>query len=211
MEFHGFARRNAKYLWVLFYASVALTLLSVPPEILLPFLKKNPTLVLLCLSAVIAFISYKNQRHLTCAKNTIDFQTAFHNSKELNKATTVFADRICHMTSDEVRQLAHVKDRDDKVNKSARELLNSWERVAVAVKNDVYDEEMLFNTYASFLLTIWQTLGPYIAEKQKVNPKWYVEFQWLALRWRIRKDAALTKRQIRELKQAVKGLENLIE
>lgn len=211
MEFRSFSRRNAKYLWFLFWASLSLVLISIPPDVLFAFLKKNPTLLFLTISAVIAFISYKNQRHLTCAKNTIDFQTAFHDSKRLNKATTVFADKISAMTTEEIASLAHVKFRDEEPNRSVRELLNSWERVAVAVKNDVYDEEMLFNTYASFLLNIWSTLSPYIMEKQKVNPKWYVEVQWLALRWKIRKDTALTKRERKNLKSALIALEDLIE
>lgn len=211
MEFRSFSRRNAKYLWLIFWASFFLVLISIPSDVLFTFLKKNPTLVFLTISAGIAFISYKNQRHLTCAKNTIDFQTAFHDSKRLNKATTVFADRISAMTTVEIAALAHVKSRDEEPNRSVRELLNSWERVAVAVKNDVYDEEMLFNTYASFLLTIWSTLSPYIKEKQKINPKWYVEVQWLAIRWKIRKDASLTKRERKDLKSALKALEDLIE
>lgn len=211
MEFRSFSRRNAKYLWVIFWAFLALALISIPPDVLMKFLKKNPTLVFLTISAGIAFISYKNQRHLTCAKNTIDFQTAFHNSKDLNDATTVFSETISVMTTEEISSLALVKSRSDEPNKSARELLNSWERVAVAVKNDVYDEEMLFNTYASFLLNIWMTLSPYIKEKQKINPKWYVEVQWLAIRWKIRKDAALTRREIKDLKRALNELESLIE
>ncbi|WP_397453904.1 DUF4760 domain-containing protein [Pseudomonas sp. NA-150] len=90
-------------------------------------------------------------------------------------------------------------------------MLNSWERVAVAVKHDVYDEEMLFNTYASFLITIWNVLSPYIKEKQKKNPKWFIEVQWLAIRWKIRKDDALTKRQIKDLKLALKNIAALTE
>jgi hypothetical protein len=210
MEFHSFARRNERYLWVIAFAILFVILTTVRFESLYVFLRKNPALLFLSITALIAYKSYVGQRHLTVAKNTIEFQTAFHNSKDLKKATKYFVTVISRLTSAQVEGLAEKKRNQEPGPVTARELLNSWERVAVAVRVKVYDEEMLFNTYSSFLITVWETLSPYVQKKREENPKFFVEVQWLAIRWRVRKDSTLTRRQVRELRKQLRKLEKLL-
>ena len=193
MEFHSFARRNEKYLWVLFFFCLLIVLSSYKFGRVYLYLKMNPTIAFLCVTALVACKSFFSQRHLAIAKNTIDFQTAFHNSAEVREATKYFTTVISFLDTEGVKNLARKELSQEEGAKSARELLNSWERVAVAVRNKVYDEEMLYNTYSGFLIAIWQTLSPYVESKRLENPKLFVEVQWLAIRWRIRKHAKLTK------------------
>lgn len=172
---------------VIFFTSIFVTLLVIPFDSLYFFIKRNPTLVFLSATSYIALLSFRSQRHLARAKNTIDFQTLFHGSEDMKKATKVYVKKIALMTTDELIEMART-DRPAKTNKAVREILNSWERVAVAVRYDVYDEELLYKIYATFLLKSWTTLSPYIKEKQRANPRVYVQLQWLALRWRVRRE-----------------------
>lgn len=211
MEFYSFARRNEKYLWFIGVCIVGLVLSTFTWHGLYEFLKKNPTLIFLSVTALIAYKNYTGQRHLTLAKNTIDFQTAFHNSDDLCKATKIFNSKLRNLSAAEIAALADEAMSQDKKTWAARELLNSWERVAVAVRNKVYDEEMLYNTYASFLLTIWVDLKPYVVKKQEKNPKFFVQVQWLAIRWQVRKEDKMSKSKLRKMKQAIRELEEEID
>lgn len=210
MEFHSFARRNEKYLWIIFFAAVFLVLSSYKFERVYLFLKANPTLAFLSITALMAYKSYFSQRHLAIAKNTIDFQTAFHNSEDVKKATRYFVTVISKLDTTGVEALAKREVSQEEGSVSAKELLNSWERVAVAVRNKVYDEEMLYNTYSGFLIVIWQTLSPYVHVKRRDNPKLFVEVQWLALRWRARRDMKLTKVQELKLSHKLNEIEELL-
>ncbi|MGY3644184.1 DUF4760 domain-containing protein [Pseudomonas sp. PK-RTE-24] len=210
MEFHGFFRRNEKYLWIVFFFALFILLSSYKFERIYLFLKMNPTLGFLSVTAVIAYKSFFSQRHLAIAKNTIDFQTAFHNSDDVKKATKYFVSVISQLDTAEIEALALRERNQEKGARSARELLNSWERVAVAVRNKVYDEEMLYNTYSGFLIAVWQTLSPYVHKKRLSNPKFFVEVQWLAIRWRIRRDAKLTKFKEIQLQHKLNQIEDLL-
>ncbi|ANH98983.1 hypothetical protein A8L59_16695 [Pseudomonas koreensis] len=210
MEFHGFFRRNEKYLWIVFFFALFILLSSYKFERIYLFLKMNPTLGFLSVTAVIAYKSFFSQRHLAIAKNTIDFQTAFHNSDDVKKATKYFVSVISQLDTAEIEALALRERSQEKGARSARELLNSWERVAVAVRNKVYDEEMLYNTYSGFLIAVWQTLSPYVHKKRLSNPKFFVEVQWLAIRWRIRRDAKLTKFKEIQLQHKLNQIEDLL-
>lgn len=210
MEFHSFARRNEKYLWMIFFFTVFLILTSFKVERVYAFLKTNPTLLFLSITALLAYKSYFSQRHLTIAKNTIDFQTTFHSSSDVKKATKYFLQVISKLDTAEVEALALRERNQEKGPKSARELLNSWERVAVAVRNKVYDEEMLYNTYSGFLITIWSVLSPYVHKKRLENPKFFVEVQWLAIRWQTRKGSMYTQSKTRELKRCLAKIERLL-
>ena len=210
MEFHGFFRRNEKYLWIIFFSLIVLILSTYKFERIYLFLKTNPTLVFLSITAVIAYKSFFSQRHLAIAKNTIDFQTAFHNSDDVKKATKYFVTVLARLNTAEIEELASRERNQDKGAKSARELLNSWERVAVAVRNKVYDEEMLYNTYSGFLIAVWQTLSPYVHKKRLSNPKFFVEVQWLSIRWRIRRDAKLSKVKEIQLQHQLDKIEKLL-
>lgn len=210
MEFHSFSRRNEKYLWMIFFFSVFLILSSYKFERIYIFLKSNPTLGFLSVTALLAYKSFFSQRHLAIAKNTIDFQTAFHNSDDVKKATKYFVTVLARMDTAGIESLALRERNQEKGPRSARELLNSWERVAVAVRNKVYDEEMLYNTYSGFLIAVWQTLSPYVHKKRQDNPKFFVEVQWLAIRWRVRRDSKISKVKEMKLKYKLNQIEELL-
>ncbi|MBI6871070.1 DUF4760 domain-containing protein, partial [Pseudomonas viridiflava] len=211
MEFHSFARRNVKYLWFVFFAIIFLIVISIKFDSLYGFLKKNPTLLFLSITALLAYKSYFSQRHLTVAKNTIDFQTSFHSSKSVKKAMKYFLTVLIKLDTASLEDMAKRQRSQEIGPKSAREILNSWERVAVAVRNKVYDEEMLYNTYSGFLITVWITLSPYVHKKRLENPKFFVEVEWLATRWKVRKDSSLSSARVRQLTRRLAQVEELLK
>lgn len=210
MEFHGFFRRNEKYLWMIFIFISIIILSTYKFERIYNFLKMNPTLAFLSVTSIIAYKSFFSQRHLAIAKNTIDFQTIFHNSDDVKKATKYFVTVLAKLDTAEIAELAAKEKSQEKGARSARELLNSWERVAVAVRTKVYDEEMLYNTYSGFLITVWGILSPYVKQKRLSNPKFFVEVQWLAMRWRVRRDGKLTKFKEFKLQRELDRIEKML-
>ncbi|WP_416423698.1 DUF4760 domain-containing protein [Pseudomonas sp. App30] len=151
------------------------------------FLKKNPTLIFLTVTSCIAYLSWGSQRHLTRAKHTMDFQVSFSDSEVMRKAAKTFHVKLCKMTSAEIVALA-VERKPTKEHDRVVQILNAWERVAVALKHDVYDEEMLYDIYGTLLLKLCSTLNPFIQQRQSANAKVFVNLKWLYLRWKVRRE-----------------------
>lgn len=156
------------------------------------FFKRNPTLIFLSVTSVLAFLSWRTQRHLTKAKHTMDFQVSFSDSETMKKAAKTFHTRLCKMTSEEIVSLAAMRH-PAKHHAHVVQILNAWERVAVALKHDVYDEEMLYDIYGTFLLKLCSTLSPFINYRQEENPKVFVNLKWLAMKWQVRRCASNDK------------------
>jgi len=167
------------------------------------FLKRNPTLIFLSVTSVIAFMSWRTQRHLTRAKYTMDFQVSFSDSETMKKSAKSFRKHFSRMSTLQLRELASGK-KPVKQYKRMSDVLNAWERVAVALKHDVYDEEMLYDIYGTFLIKLWDTVNPFVKERQLENPRVYVNLEWLAMRWKIRRNASLERKKRLEEKKLYK-------
>ncbi len=194
---------SAIYLAVAFILFV--TCLIFPADEIYNFLQKSPTFILLSISAFVALLSFRSQRHLSRSKNTIDFQNDFHSSDLLKRAAKIYRKKISRMTTGDLVCLA-MNDAPKAEAFAVREILNTWERVAVAVRYDVYDEELLYKLYATFLIKSWTELSPYVKEKQKNNPRVFVQLEWLALRWKIRRNSFVSRQEKIDLKKALKQI-----
>lgn len=193
---NNFISRNRRDLyWFFFIVMGSLLLISFVNKdfFFYKIISKHPTFLVVLISAVIAFFSYSSQRFLAKAKNTIDFQVNFHNSSAISKHVFFIRDCMSVFTADDLKKIAlddysnfdksNLK-KAKKLGKSATELLNTLERLAVAVKHDVYDDQMLYNNYKSFFLKIYDFLSPWVIENQKQNPRWYCEFSNLMHQWK---------------------------
>jgi len=69
-----------------------------------------------------------------------------------------------------------------------RTVLNALERMAIGIKSDIYDERLLYSSYASFLISTCVNFLPYIRAKQIENSRYYVNIDWLYLRWKTKMD-----------------------
>jgi hypothetical protein len=168
------------------------------------FIKRNPTLVFVSATPFLAYFSWQTQKHLTRAKYTMDFQVSFSDSDNMKKAAKVFKRRLSKMTSEELIELAET-GKPAKAHTHVVEILNAWERVAVALKHDVYDEDMLYSIYGSFLLSTCRTLSPYIKQKQAKNPLVFINLQELVICWRSRRDDFEGKRERMDAKIELKN------
>jgi len=110
------------------------------------------------------------------------------------------------MNTDEILALAITKS-PKKEYERVIEILNAWERVAVALKHDVYDEEMLYDIYGTFLLLLCSTVSPFIKQRQSSNHRVYANLSWLYLRWRIRRQKEVNGLDKDAIKRLEKGLE----
>lgn len=61
--------------------------------------------------------------------------------------------------------------------------LNVWESVAIALKHDVYDEDLLFDAYATSVVWLYKNALPFVKARQKHSPKLFQNFVRLGIRW----------------------------
>ncbi len=168
----------------------------------LAFLVHNPTVPVIAISAVIAYKSLRSQRHLARAKHAIDFQSDYHASKEAQHHNRIVRESTRTLTWDETAALAAPGHFNDEVVISIREVLNAWEKVAIAIQSDVYDEDILYNAYGSYVVGTWMDLRAYTQVKQAANPRLYVRLDWLAIRWMCRRQSDLVPIDLKKLQRA---------
>ncbi|WP_312982073.1 DUF4760 domain-containing protein [Atlantibacter sp.] len=68
-------------------------------------------------------------------------------------------------------------------------ILNFYERVAVSIRQGIYNEEMIKRTSYTTVIETWDIAEPLIrAIREKINSEiTYQEFEWLATRWKKKK------------------------
>ncbi|MEA9807881.1 DUF4760 domain-containing protein [Xanthomonas campestris] len=147
-------------------------------------IKTAPTVPVILVGVYIAYRSLRSQRHLTRAKHTLDFDKEF---KEKHKSTLIDARDVFARYTDEA--LAEVGDKGCLSKDDADPFtvvvnaLNVWESVAIALKHDVYDEDLLFDAYATSVVWLYKNALPFVKARQKYNPKLFQNFVRLGVRW----------------------------
>lgn len=164
------------------------------------WLLRNPTAPLVLISSVIAYIAFLTTRHLARSKHAIDFETAYHDSPDIRIALGKLSAWSKTASRSDMAQLAQLPSHE--MTGHVRELLNTWERVAIAIRRGVYDDLLLYNAYASTLIGIWQLTLPFIRARQLANPRLYVNLDWLAIAWMIRRDSIKEQYNLQRLKAA---------
>lgn len=162
----------------------------------------NPTFPVILGSAVIAFLAFQTTRHLTRCKHAIDFETAYHQSESLSWAFKNLLAWSVHASAADTAALASPAMKTHEMLGYMRELLNTWERVAIAIRQRVYDENLLYNAYGTSVIWIWKQTLPFIRRRQQENPKLFINFDWLAIRWQIRRDSRTDAANLHKLKTA---------
>lgn len=140
---------------------------------------------------------------MTRAKYTMEFQVSFSDSETMKKAKKTYEKHFSRMTTDQLRILAETKQ-PRKHNERMCEVLNAWERVGVAIRHKVYDEEMLYEVYGTFLIKMWDTVSPFVKARQKQNERFYVNLEQLARKWKVRRGYADEKSKRIEEKRLYK-------
>ncbi|KIG04888.1 hypothetical protein BurMR1_3699 [Burkholderia sp. MR1] len=147
----------------------------------------NITAVVALVSAVIAFSAVLINAHLTRSKNAIDFWSAYHASAQQKESTKAMVEWVHGKpTPEQTRALGVLPFKDPILSTHIREILSTWERVSIAIRKKVYDEDLLFDAYGSSIVDLWINFRPFIEERRKANDRLYVHFLWLVKRWQVR-------------------------
>lgn len=180
------------------------------PTGVLDYLYRNPTLPMVAGSLGVAYQAFKTQRHLVRSKHAIDFEAAYHSS-EMQEAVDAVRTLLNDKTSDELAELASLAHRGDPAIAHLRNVLNSWERVAIAIQAQVYDEAILYRAYATLLIGIWIKARPFIRAEQKRNQRIFCNLDWLATRWWIQRAEADGHLIDKKLRAALSEVDELIK
>ena len=162
------------------------------------FLKKNPTAPIMSLATLIAYNSLRTQRKIARVKNALDFQNNYLSS-EISKECIANAVQIANNRPAEELRVATLNGQD---LRCVREVLNSFEKMAIGIEIKAYDPEVLFRSYASTVLTVWKALRPYIRERQQSTPYVYCHMDKLAADWMMKTEKQLSRRHKRGLHAA---------
>ncbi len=160
------------------------------------FLLANPTAPVIFGSVVVAMASWRSQRRLTRAKNSIDLQNSYLSSERILPEMYQIAEMSKELGADDILRLAtmnvalEASDDDKRRLACLRTVLNALERMAIGIRRDVYDADLLYESYASFVLDTWTAFSPYITEKRKGNNRYYENLCWLAVDWATKRDRA---------------------
>lgn len=160
---------------------------------LIEFLDSIPTAPIIFVSAIVAFLSWRSQQRLTRAKHAIDLQNNYLSSQVILTDIYKVADLSREFSADDIERLSFVEvktaNKEDKERlESLRTVLNALERMAIGIRRDVYDEELLRSSYATYVIETWVAFLPYIRAKQVNNPRYYQNFDWLAVNWQAKRD-----------------------
>jgi hypothetical protein len=148
------------------------------------FICSYPTVPILLGSLFFAWRSIKTQHHLARVKNAIEFQASFHNKE--NEIYLINSLKILKCkTAIELKELA-LQPIDNQDCRSLRNLLNTWERAAIAIESKVYSEAILFQAYRTIVIKIWISARPFVIQCQVRNQKAYENFDRLAVRWQVK-------------------------
>lgn len=88
--------------------------------------------------------------------------------------------------SPEEASSAHEKDIKFRVSASA--VLNAMEKCANAIRYGIYDEDFIYNIYGSQFIDLYELTYGLIKERQLKNARIWVNFEWLAVKWTLRRN-----------------------
>ena len=88
----------------------------------------------------------------------------------------------------DIRKYAEKDHRGSDEAIKIRYVLNQYEYLAVGVRKNTFNEEMLKDAILTTTIKLFERTEPLIIESRERRPKAYVEFEWLVERWRNEKE-----------------------
>ncbi|MFJ3008301.1 DUF4760 domain-containing protein [Pseudomonas fluorescens] len=70
---------------------------------------------------------------------------------------------------------------------AAGKILNSFEGCANAIRYGIYDEDFIYNVYGSQFINFYELTYGLIKSRQVELPRAWVNFEWLAVKWTLRR------------------------
>lgn len=142
------------------------------------------TFIVVLFSAIVAYRAFLSQKRISIAKNTLDFmncvmaldRTVFHIERTIYVAQ--------NFNSDDLREMAQPSFNDeDGFLKSIRLVLNCLEGMANGIRHGVYDDNLLYSSYGSFVMLTYSNFHPYIEAVKCRNESYYSSLALINARW----------------------------
>lgn len=154
------------------------------------------------LSAFGAIAIIYNSSHQAKKRATVDL--VLHESSNPEIISAKEHVRKCHDTKTDFTKLSCKENKDDPANGYIKIVLNNYEFFAAGIKEGAFDEEIYKRMKRSIIIRDWDAFAAYITElrSQTKRDKLYIEFQWLAERWKqseIKPNVNIVRRCINRL------------
>jgi len=164
----------------------------------------------LAVSAAAVTVFYT--RKIAREKNTLDFQQSFQNDRAYARNMKIvheLSSKYSYKASAYLKRLAQEKHASTREAESIRYVLNTWEKVANAIRHGLFDEDYLYLSHKSTVLRLGVELRSFVRERQLQNISLYTNFNWLVLRWAIRRDSFQEQATKKELKRVYSQLNGI--
>ena len=153
-----------------------------------------------------AVINIKYQRTTARDKNSLDLQEQLRSDEKYSKSLRVVFKVIQNRSDVNPLQVYTNRHNYQDQYSAINYVLNTWERIGLAVRHDLYDELYLYNTYKTMVIQLSIMLREVINHAQKDNPAYFENFTWLSLHWTIRRDSFESNATKAELARILKEL-----
>lgn len=149
---------------------------------------------------IVAVVTIRKNRQTSREKNSLDFESSYKRSDKVDAAWQEILTLLKKDPKKPKKPMSHWGLNSVRQTKEARALMtvfNEWERCGNAIKHGLFDEGFLYKVYASTVINLYVACKPYIEERQKVNPRIYANFCWLANRWIKKRRRECLKNELR--------------
>lgn len=163
---------------------------------------EHPTAIVGLFALLIAALGIIAQRRTSKEKNSLEFQANYLENQRIQDAWIELRKFKAKADSNKYPKLATEKGTNER--KAAILLLNEWERAANAIHHGLFDSNFLYQAHSSTVISLYKDLLPFIEIIQTSNPRYFVGFTKLAVRWQHKR--ALEARRGIELKDSLMDL-----
>lgn len=175
----------------------------------LAYFEQNPTVPIGILAAAIAYLSYLSTRKHWRYRNTID-KFAIYRTDDDRRRFGLLNAVLENPAEYPMIDLASFKSPSPQHSQAVKDTLNEWEEIALGAKYGIYDEVVLYEYYGSIALVHWTAMLPFIRARQQVNPKSWREFDTMALRWLVRRDASRRTAELQQLRTLTAQIDSIL-
>lgn len=146
------------------------------------------------------------QRRTARESNSLSFQQSLSDNEDYISSVPKIINAINNRDVMPLQEYTKPEYANCDEAKAIRNVLNTWERAANAMRHGIYDERYLYEAHKTMVIHLGIYLRGYIVMKQKEQISFYENFIWLVVNWTIRKDSFEEAASREELKRIFKAL-----
>lgn len=151
------------------------------------------------IAALLAVWGIRTQRSISRQKNSLDFESAYKRNAELITHNENIVKFIQGVRNNEIENPADILERlaskpnkdltesEKELSRSIATILNEWERTANATFSGLYDDNYLYRAHGTAIIQIYSSLKKYIEKRQETNPRLFINFTMLSVKWGVKR------------------------